>query len=138
MCVCADVNVRTRFENLITHHGFTHANTITHLGLRIDAFLTNLNDNWVTKIAKMKNLANCFSQFSPSILCKLDICLMFFFSQLSYLGTVIAPSPTIIEEIQKIVVKFIFPSRMGLVFKQTIVPINVILHRFDEYNELQP
>ena len=110
MCTGGDAESTARLNNLIARQGFTVTNSITHLGFTIDSRLEKLCENWSLKLARMKNLVNAFAPFSPSILCKLDICLMFIYSQLSYVGSVLPPNDEVINEIQKIIIKFLFPS----------------------------
>ena len=103
MCTGVGDENEVYFSNLVARHHFTYTNSITHLGISIDSKLKKLDDNWIKKLTRIKNLANTFFHFAPSILCKLDICLMFFYSQLSYIGTVLIPSAEIIDNIQKII-----------------------------------
>ena len=110
MCTGGDEERSAFYNNLITRNGFTFTDSITHLGITIDSKMEKLGENWAKKLTKMKNLANAFAPFKPSLLCKLDICLMFFYSQLSYIGTVLLPNEDIINEIQRVVTKFLFPS----------------------------
>ena len=95
------------FINCISKLGYETDNEFCMLGLNIDAKLEKLNKNWDNVFKKVQKIKNFWALFHLSLPGRINIIKTYFFSQLSYVGTLLDPPPLFLEHFDNCVINFL-------------------------------
>ena len=83
----------------------------TMLGINYDYRLESMCENWSIVINKMAKIRNFWALFHLTIPGKISVIKSFILPQLNYVGSVISPTITEIEQIENIIISFINTNR---------------------------
>ena len=76
------------------------------LGVKFDSKLENMEANWDRILKKIHKIRNFWTLFNLSIPGKINVIKTYFFSQLSYLGTILNPSNEFLISFDNCVITF--------------------------------
>ena len=99
------------FLDTVNNLGFCIEDEVEILGMKVDNKLLNIDQNWSLALDKIYKIKNFWSLFFLSVAGKINIIKTYFFSQLTYLGTILNPPPDFIQEFESIIVSFINSSQ---------------------------
>ena len=106
ICLIGD-NICDNFKQHSLYLGFKIESSFKMLGICFDNKLNLMNSNWDKVLGKMVKIRNFWAIFGLTIVGKINITKCFLYPQITYLGSVIAPTDEILMEIENIFVRFI-------------------------------
>jgi len=95
------------FLECIDQLGFNLVESFDVLGLKFDSKLENMEANWDRILKKIHKIRHFWTLFNLSIQGKINVIKTYFFSQLSYLGTILNPSNEFLVSFDSCVITFL-------------------------------
>ena len=93
--------------NVINELGYSISTRIEILGFEFEADLSDLNSIWDKILVKVKKMRNFWAMMHLSVPGRVNVIRTYFYSQVSYVGTILTPPPEFLSEFENIIVNFI-------------------------------